>query len=250
MKHKKASKNASSDLQLVAQPYAFGAPFWYFGSAEEFDKQYKAHLPVEEYEIDLIDGDDLEALLFKAMQVSQGNVHEYFEKLDEIGGMQEHELAAFHYATDDLGISDIDDAIALAQDEIRVTEGTARDYVYELIEGSGGVEALSENQLEMYFDYEMFGRDIRPDIVDSRIEDARHAARDEDEDAAQEAVEEEYDAISDEQLGLNYVDEVGFKGIGNPETYFDYESYTRDMEMNGEVTEFRFAGKTWATDYR
>lgn len=251
MKHKKARKNASSDLQLVATPYAFDAPFWYFGSAEEFDKQYKAHLPVEEYEIDLIDGDEFEVALFKAMQVSQGNVHEYFEKLDEIGGMQEDELAAFHYATDDLGISDIDDAIALAQDDIRVTEGTATDYVYNLIEENGGVEKLGEDKLETYFDYEMFGRDIRSDVVNSRIEDARHAARnDEDEDAAQEAVEEEYDAISDEQLGLNYVDEVGFKGIGNPETYFDYESYTRDAKLNRDVTEFTFAGKTWTTDYR
>ena len=257
MKHKKARKkarkNASSDLQLVATPYAFDAPFWYFGSAEEFDKQYKAHLPVEEYEIDLNDGDDLEVALFKAMKPGQGNVHEYFEKLDEIGGMQEDELAAFHYATDDLGISDIDDAIALAQDDIRVTEGTARDYVYNLIEEIGGVEALGEDKLEMYFDYEMFGRDIRSDIVDSRITDARNEAaqNDEDEDAAQEAVEEEYDAISDEDIALDHVDTFGFFGpLMSPGLYFDYESYTRDMKLGGDVTEFTFAGKTWTTDYR
>ena len=252
MKHKKARKNASSGLQLVATPYAFDAPFWYFGSAEEFDKQYKAHLPVEEYEIDFIDGDDFESALFSAMKVSQGNVHEYFEKLDEIGGMQEDELAAFHYATDDLGISDIDDAIALAQDEIRVTEGDAKEYAEQYIDSIGGVGELGKDTLESYFDYEMFGRDIRSDIVNARIEDARYEARrsDEDEDEAEQAVIDEYDAIDDEDLGLDFARDVGYESISNAEFYFDMDAFARDMELNGDVTEFNFAGKTWTTDYR
>ena len=43
MAKKKARKNASSDLKLVATPYAFDAPFWYFSSAEEFDEEYEKH---------------------------------------------------------------------------------------------------------------------------------------------------------------------------------------------------------------
>lgn len=247
---RKVKKNSRSGLQLVATPYNISAPFWYFSSAEEFDEKYAKYLPVEEYEIDFIDGDDFELALFNAMKVNQATVHDYFEKLDEIGDMREDELAALHFATDHLNL-DLDDALDKV-DDIHVYEGNVKEWVENFIDGSGGIEALGEDTLETYFDYELYGRDIRDDIVNSRIEDARYDARrsGEDEDEAEQAVIDEYDAIDDEDLGLDFARDVGFEGIANAEFYFDMDAFARDMELNGEVTEFEFMGRTWTTDYR
>lgn len=251
MSKKKAFKNARSGLQLVATPYDISAPFWYFSSVEEFDEKYAKRLPVEEYEIDFIDGDDFELALFNAMKVNQATVHEYFEKLDEIGDMREDELAALHFATDHLNL-DLDDALDLVDRELRVTEGDAKEHAEQYIDNMGGVGELGKDTLETYFDYEKFGRDIRDDIVNSRIEDARYDARrsGEDEDEAEQAVIDEYDAIDDEDLGLDFARDVGFENIANAEFYFDVDAFARDMELNGDVTEFEFMGRKWTTDYR
>jgi len=63
---------------LFAQPYDISAAGFYFASVEGYEKQ-SARLrnscgqPVEEFEIQFIDGDELDAELFKALRVSQGN---------------------------------------------------------------------------------------------------------------------------------------------------------------------------------
>ena len=47
---------------------------------------------------------------------------------------------------------------------------------------------------------------------------------------------------SESDIGYAYVDEVGFDGVGNPEYYFDYESFGRDVsfEQQGGPTNFGF----------
>jgi hypothetical protein len=63
---------------LFAQPYDISAVGFYFASVEDYEKQ-SARLrnsfgqPVEEFEIQFIDGDELDAELFKAVGVNQGN---------------------------------------------------------------------------------------------------------------------------------------------------------------------------------
>lgn len=37
--------------------------------------------------------------------------------------------------------------------------------------------------------------------------------------------------FNDTDLGQNWIDEVGFEGISNPENYFDYESFGRDLRL-------------------
>lgn len=181
MKKKFAKRNAASSIKLYANPYAFDAKGWYFSSEDEYEKKFEKHLPVEEYEIDFIDGKDFDSELFKAMKVSQGNVVEYFERREELLDMDESEQAAVHYALEELGIKDVGEAIAMAEDDIRVTEGNASDYAAEYLDSMGGVGSLDAKTLEMYF---------------------------------------------------------------------DYEAFTRDMVLNGDITEFTFLGKTWTTSSR
>jgi hypothetical protein len=63
---------------LFAQPYDISAAGFYFASVEGYEKQAARLLnsfdqPVEEFEIQFIDGDELDAELFKALRVNQGN---------------------------------------------------------------------------------------------------------------------------------------------------------------------------------
>lgn len=56
---------------------------------------------------------------------------------------------------------DIDDAIANA-DDVRIWHGCVdmRDVAYEFLDETGGIAELSKDDLERYFDYEAYGRDL------------------------------------------------------------------------------------------
>lgn len=63
---------------LFAQPYDISAEGFYFTSAEQYiakaaNNRNSLGLPVEEYEMQFIDGDELDAELFKAVGVDQSN---------------------------------------------------------------------------------------------------------------------------------------------------------------------------------
>lgn len=93
------------------------------------------------------------------------------------------------------------------------------DLAYAIIDSLGGFEnTLSKEQMDYYFDFEALGRDLR-------IEGAYN----------DEETGEEPDWIaemSDEELGMEYADDVGIDGIANKEYYFDYERYGRDLAMD------------------
>lgn len=72
---------------LYAQPYDISAHGFYFRSLEEFTDKSSNLLNhygdlVEEFEIQFIDGDDLDCELFKALSVHQGTIGDYFNACD------------------------------------------------------------------------------------------------------------------------------------------------------------------------
>lgn len=74
--------------QLFAQPYDISANGFYFETAEEYAAKAKALRndygdPVEEFEIQFIDGDDIDCDLAKAVGINQANFTRFFEILDE-----------------------------------------------------------------------------------------------------------------------------------------------------------------------
>ena len=69
--------------QLHAQPYDLSATGFYFESVEEFDAKAKANRndygqQVEEYELQFIDGDNIDCDLAKAIGINQANAPQYF----------------------------------------------------------------------------------------------------------------------------------------------------------------------------
>ena len=77
-----------TEPQLHAQPYDLCAKGFYFSSVEEYQQKASANLndygdPVEEYELQFIDGDDLDCDLFKALGVNQANFQHYFKACED-----------------------------------------------------------------------------------------------------------------------------------------------------------------------
>lgn len=73
--------------QLYAQPYDLSATGFYFESVEEFDAKAKVNRndygqQVEEYELQFIDGDNIDCDLAKAIGINQANVAQYFDAVD------------------------------------------------------------------------------------------------------------------------------------------------------------------------
>ena len=218
-------------LKLYANPYDITARGWYFSTEEDFEKKFKQRLPVEEYEIDFIDGSDEALTLFKLLQVNQANLGEFFDRLDDFEALDEAEQAALYYITEENRFTkDLDEALKLVEDEVRVMEGTALDYAYEYIDSAGAIPAKLADQ---YFDFEKFGRDAKYDLNADDPDDAARLEMD-DADLGEKLVRDHF--------GKKIPQDVAAQ-------YFDYEALARDLKLGGDVHEFRFNKKRWVTDY-
>lgn len=74
-------------VQLHAQPYNLAARGFYFETAGEFETKAKTSRNdcgdrVEEYEIQFIDGEDIDCYLAKAIGINQGNFSAFLDCVD------------------------------------------------------------------------------------------------------------------------------------------------------------------------
>lgn len=74
--------------QIHAQPYDLAANGFYFESLAEFQTKAKANRndygqPVEEYELQFIDGDAIDCDLATAWAINQANIGQYFDAVDD-----------------------------------------------------------------------------------------------------------------------------------------------------------------------
>ena len=140
-----------------ATPYDISAIGFYFSDYAEYCEKAAKHLnefgePVEEYEIQFIDGDN--AALFKAVGVNQANLKDWFDRYE---AMDEDDAVKAIYLADHLGYL-LDDMIDKL-DDVCLFEGTAIEYAESYIEDTGLLEQIPEN-LRFYFDSEAFARDM------------------------------------------------------------------------------------------
>jgi len=73
---------------LFAQPYDITANGFYFHSVEDYNENAEksrnsAGFPVEEYELQFIDGESIDAALFKALDVNQANFGAFLDACEE-----------------------------------------------------------------------------------------------------------------------------------------------------------------------
>jgi antirestriction protein len=98
-----------------------------------------------------------------------------------------------------------------------------KDYVEQLVDEMGGPSALGKDAINAYFDYDAFGHDLSID--------------------ADEEDRERYEDMSDEEIGMQYMDDVYGDKIPKDlaDRYFDYDAYARDVFM--EVASKRIPGE-------
>lgn len=140
---------------LYAQPYNLDAAGFYFDDAEAFTEQSenlqdRFGNPVEEFEIQFIDGDD--AQLFEACGIHQGNLQMWFDSVEVLG---EQEKAALFYLCRCLGYS-LDDALE-KMDEPILYEGSLQEAAAELFDEIY-LHDIPE-AVRAYIDYERFAKD-------------------------------------------------------------------------------------------
>ncbi len=159
-----------------ATPYDISASGFYFKTYDEYLDQSVKHRndygdPVEEYEIQFIDGDNYK--LFQAVGVNQANLNQWFNMFEELDG---DDYIKAVYLVDDLGtdFGDILDRI----DDVILFEGTILEYTESYIEDTGLLDQIPES-LRFYFDTESFALDLvlNGDIATIEIDDTEYVVQ-------------------------------------------------------------------------
>jgi hypothetical protein len=149
-------------IKLHAQPYDLDASGFYFETAEEYETKQAANFNrygqhVEEYEIQIIDGNDDVFTFNKIIPVEQCNLEEWFEAIEEFEGFDDDKKIAIAYLMDIIGKS-YADALEAAEG-VYIHEGTKEDYAYDFIQETGALDSLPES-LRGYFDYDGLAQDL------------------------------------------------------------------------------------------
>lgn len=154
------------EARFYAQPYDIMAHGFFFECAEDYTAKREAcrnayGQPVEEFEIQFIDGDDLDAQLFDALSVTQANIIPFIERLETWEDWQKKDVIVavgecgyrFDIETDDPDDLDVD----------LYTEMTLRDLAYQFVDE--GLFGDIPDHLVHYIDYDAIARDLGMDYT-------------------------------------------------------------------------------------
>ncbi|WP_395175501.1 antirestriction protein ArdA [Roseibium alexandrii] len=160
-------------MQFHATPYDISAVGFYFETVEEFAENSASHKtghdgPVEEYEIQVIDGESHEVAICEALGINQGNIAEivdYIESLDQWDVIKAEAAAALGILQLNTDLDDIDVY------EVDTLEELAEQFVDEGLFGD-----IPDN-LTNYIDYAAIGRDLRFDYSIENLNGKNYAIR-------------------------------------------------------------------------
>jgi hypothetical protein len=156
--------------ELFAQPYDISAVGFYFQTESEYaEKSSKlrnsAGWPVEEFELQFIDGESIDAKLFEALGVNQCNVAQFLEACDDWDDDQKRKaiiaVGECGYSFD-LTSGDPDD-FDIDLYEIDSLRDLAEQFVEE------GLFGDIPEPIRNYLDYDAIARDLRMDYSETRI---------------------------------------------------------------------------------
>jgi antirestriction protein len=156
-------------VTLFAQPYDISAQGFYFETLD--DCQAKAHAlrnahgdPVEEYELQFIDGEQIDCELAKAIGLNQANLAQY---LGAIKTWDDHQKTAVIIAVGEGGYDfepDCDpDSFDVSIYHVWNFTELAEQFVEEGLFGSIG------DLPHQYIDFEAIGRDLAVDYCETRV---------------------------------------------------------------------------------
>lgn len=155
---------------LFAQPYDITANGFYFDSVEDYNENAEknrnsAGFPVEEYELQFIDGESIDAALFKALDVNQANFGTFLDACEEWDTAQKQKVII---AVGDCGCSfdlqsgDPDD-FDIDLYELDSLKELAEQFVDE------GLFGEIPTSIQNYLDYDAIARDLGFDYSETEI---------------------------------------------------------------------------------
>lgn len=157
------------------------------------------------------------------------DVNEYAESLENIvdDGNEEEFKAAMEYS------GDFHDALDLVEtgSVTKISDESSSSRMDEAIGAyyRDSMGSYAMNNIEEYFDYEAYGRDVRIEYYPMDDGDPETA--------------EEYwcrdERASDEEIGRAVVKQLGWDGVGKEaqERYFDYDAFGHDIQMDLEFVQ-------------
>lgn len=141
-----------------AQPYdtsatgfSFSSYLGYLTAVKDLKNSYGQ--PVEEFEIQFIDGSDSD--LFNACGIDQSNLEQWF---DDVEGLDDHEKVALFYLMDNNVVASLEDALEKL-DDVQTHEGSLKDAAEAMFDDIYLHEI--PKHLHSYIDYDAFANDCR-----------------------------------------------------------------------------------------
>lgn len=152
---KNDTKAENTMSTFFAQPYSMDAVGFYFEALESYAVKSESLMdafgnPVEEFEIQFIDGDDCE--LFSVCRINQGNLAVWF---DDVADLSDQEKTALFYLCSVSGYS-LENALD-KMEEVNLSEGNLKD-VAEALFDEFYLNDVPES-VRAYIDYEKYARD-------------------------------------------------------------------------------------------
>jgi len=154
---------------LYAQPYDISAEGFYFRSAEEYNTQLATlknefGAPVEEFEIQFIDGETFDCELAKAIDINQANFARFFETVDE---WETHEKLNVIIAVGECGY-DFDQNTDPNNFDVDIYEEESLRELAERFVEEGLYGDIPDN-LQFYIDHGAIARDLAVDYSEITI---------------------------------------------------------------------------------
>lgn len=155
---------------LYAQPYNISAQGFFFESAEDYDRKASGLKddfcqPVEEFEIQFIDGERIDVDLAKAWGLSQCNLRDFFRVVED---WSDDDKTRFIVAVGECGYGFDPASISPNDFDVDVyAERSLRDLAIEFVEE--GLFGEIPKHLEFYIDYDAIARDLAADYSVAEI---------------------------------------------------------------------------------
>ncbi len=158
-------------VQLFAQPYDISASGFYFDSAEEFHTKALALQndygdPVEEFELQFIDGDGIDYAFAKAFGINQANYVDFFAYAED---WEEWEKVIFIIAVGECGYQFDPSTVTPDDFDVDVYDvENMRELAEQFVE-EGLFGDIPEN-LQHYIDFDAIARDLAVDYGETVID--------------------------------------------------------------------------------
>lgn len=156
--------------QLFAQPYDISASGFYFEDLESYRKQAAKAVnhygqPVEEFEIQFIDGESLDCELAQAFGLNQANLEQFFDAVADLEEVEKQRIiiAAGECGYEIEGLLSDPDSVDLEIYYVNSMRDLAEQFVDE------GLFGEIPERLQYYIDYDAIARDLEADYSETVI---------------------------------------------------------------------------------